>query len=60
MNRLAGLFSLDDLGLLANKSQEPLVAWEPGEPWPSRDGPLDGPQGPAPGIPWVPQNPRTV
>ena len=32
------------------------VAWEPGDPWPNKDkSPLDGPQGPDPNRPWVPQ-----
>ena len=33
------------------------VSWEPGEPWPSRRGPLDGPQGPDK-RPWVPEAPK--
>ena len=37
------------------KMQE--LAWEPGEPWPSRHGPLDGPQGPDK-RPWVPEAPK--
>jgi hypothetical protein len=35
------------------------VAWEPGEPWPNKDkSPLDGPQGPDPNRPWVPEAPK--
>jgi len=34
------------------------VAWEPGDPWPSKGGPLDGPQGPDPNRPWVPEAPK--
>ena len=40
------------------KNSDTQIAWEPGDPWPSRHGPLDGPQGPAPGIPWVPEAPK--
>jgi len=40
------------------KKGDTQVAWEPGDPWPSKEGPLDGPQGPDPNRPWVPEAPK--
>ena len=45
-------------GMQVQGNKETQIAWEPGDPWPSKDGPLDGPQGPTKDIPWVPEAPK--